>query len=178
MENPCSRMKAALLKPGETAVMDFAVPHSQISKERALGLLDQDFDARQAECREYWLHKLESAARMLVPEERISEMIRAGLIHLDMVAFGSGDGPVAANIGVYCPIGTESAPIIQFFDSMGWHDLARRCLSFFLETQHEDGFIQNYQHYDLETQAVLWCAGEHYRYTRDDEWVSRISPIF
>ena len=40
-------------------------------------------------------------------------MIRAGLLHLDMVTYGKEpDGILAANVGVYSPIGTESAPII------------------------------------------------------------------
>jgi len=168
---------AILVNPGETAVMDFALPYNQISKERALALLEQDFEHRHSECREYWLQKLQSAAKIQVPEQRISEMIQAGLLHLDLIAYGQEPGgTVAASVGDYDPIGTESAPIIQFFDSMGWHDLARRCLAFFFETQRDDGYIQNYWHYEVETQAVLWCAGEHYRYTRDDEWMRQIKP--
>ncbi|MCE5199207.1 MAG: hypothetical protein ABFD54_03190 [Armatimonadota bacterium] len=166
-----------LIKPGETATMDFALPYNPLPKDRAKQLLAQDFDTRHSECREYWLNKLRAAATMRVPEQRISEMILAGLIHLDMITFGrEPDGTLSPTIGVYCPIGTESAPIIQFMDSMGLHDIARRCLDFFFETQHEDGFIQSFCHYELETQAVLWCAGEHYRYTRDDDWVRRIEP--
>ena len=86
-----------------------------------------------------------------------------------MAALGrEPDGPVLATIGWYAPIGSESSPIIQFFDSMGWHKLAERSLEFFLDRQREDGFIQNFGGYQLETGPALWTMGEHYRYTRDD----------
>jgi hypothetical protein len=59
---------------------------------------------------------------------------------------------------------------------MGWHDAARRALAFFLDKQHDDGLMQNFGGYMLETGAVLWTIGEHYRYTRDDAWVRAIEP--
>jgi hypothetical protein len=97
------------------------------------------------------------------------------LLHLDIVAYGrEPDGPIAPTIGVYCPIGSESSPIMQFFDSMGWHKVAEQALAYFTEKQHEDGFIQNFGGYMLETGAALWSMGEHYRYTGDEAWVKRI----
>jgi len=168
---------AVLLKPGETAVWEFALPHSQISKERAEKLLEQDFEQRRTECHKFWQTKLDASTSVKVPEQRIDEMIRAGLLHLDTSSFGKEpDGPVATNVGVYAPIGTESSPIIQFIDSMGWHDVAERALDFFFATQHDDGFVQNFGGYEVETQAFLWSAGEHYRYTRDNDWVRRVEP--
>jgi hypothetical protein len=47
---------------------------------------------------------------------------------------------------------------------------------YFLDKQHDDGFIQNFGGYMLETGAALWSMGEHYRYTRDEAWVRQISP--
>lgn len=104
-------------------------------------------------------------------------MIQAGLLHLDLVAYGlEQKGTLTSTIGVYSAIGSESSPIIQFFDSMGWHDVARRALQYFLDKQHEDGFMQNFGGYMLETGAVLWSLGEHYRYTRDEVWVRQVAP--
>ena len=166
---------AVLLQPGECCTFEFCIPHRPIPRERAARLAAQDFDARHAECRAFWRAKLKTAARLRLPEERLDEMARAGLLHLDLVAYGlEPQGSVAATIGVYCPIGSESSPIIQFMDSMGWHDLARRALTYFLDKQHADGFIQNFGNYMLETGAALWSMGEHWRYTRDDAWVRSI----
>jgi hypothetical protein len=166
-----------LVAPGETATFEIVLPHRPIPEERARELAKQSFDDRHAECSAYWKEKLAAGSSIRVPEPRMDEMIRAGLLHLDMVAYGQEpEGPVAACTGMYTPIGTESAPIIQFLDSMGRHDLARRALMFFLEIQREDGSMMAFGDYLIETAAVLWNIGEHYRYTRDDDWVREISP--
>ena len=168
---------SVLLKPGETAVFEVFLPHRPIPKGRAALLAGQDFESRHAEARAFWRAKLSSAARIRLPEPRIEEMVQAGLLHLDLVTYGTEPGgTLAPTIGIYGPIGSESSPIIQFMDSMGWHEEARRSLEYFLEKQHESGFMQNFSGYMLETGAALWSMGEHYRYTRDDAWVRRIEP--
>lgn len=168
---------AVLLRPGETATFEMYVPHRPIPKERAEALARTNFDERHEECRNFWKQKLDKAALINLPDQRVSEMAQAGLLHLDLITYGlEPNGTLAPTIGVYAPIGSESAPIIQYMDSMGWHDEARRALTYFLDKQHEDGFIQNFGGYMLETGAALWTMGEHYRYTRDDEWVRQISP--
>lgn len=104
-------------------------------------------------------------------------MLRAGLLHLDLITFGTEpDGTLAANVGVYSPIGTESAPIIQFYASMGLEQQAKRALNYFLDTQQPDGNIENYNGYTVETGAALWSVGEYFRYTRDRAWIEQIRP--
>jgi hypothetical protein len=175
---PLSEEQAAVeLLPGQSAVLEVRLFHRPVSRERALKLREASFDQRHAECRAFWQRKLDSAARISLPEKRIDEMLRAGLLHLDLITYGlEPDSALTATIGVYSAIGSESSPIIQFMDAMGWHDTARRALEYFLDKQHADGFIQNFNGYMLETGAALWSMGEHYRYTRDDDWVRRIEP--
>ncbi|MDQ2864376.1 MAG: hypothetical protein M3R50_12150 [Bacteroidota bacterium] len=168
---------AVLIQPGETVTFEFYLPHSPISNERSLVLSKQSFNEKLVECRNFWQAKLKKAAQIHVPEKRIDEMLRAGLLHLDLITYGSEpNGTLAPTIGVYSPIGTESAPIIQFYNSMGWQDIAKRSLTYFLDKQHENGFMQNFGGYMVETGAVLWSMGEYYRYTHDKEWVKQIEP--
>ena len=168
---------AVLLAPGAKAVVEIVMPHRGLTPERATALARFDFDQRHAECRAFWEQKLTVAATIHVPDQRIDEMIRAGLLHLDLISYGlEPAGPVGATIGVYSPIGSESSPIIQFYDSVGWHQLAERSLQYFLDKQHDTGFIQNFGGYMLETGGALWSLGEHYRYTRDEAWVRRVEP--
>lgn len=168
---------AVLLAPGEAVDIDVYIPHRPVPAERAERLRQARFEERRAECRRFWTAKLATAARIWVPEARIREMIQAGLLHLDLITYGLEPlGTLTPTIGRYSAIGSESSPIVQFYDSMGWHDVARRSLKYFLDKQHEDGFIQNFGGYMLETGAALWSLGEHYRYTRDEEWVRRIAP--
>ncbi|MCW5978144.1 MAG: hypothetical protein KIT09_08700 [Bryobacteraceae bacterium] len=168
---------AVELEPGESAVFEVYVPHRPISRDRAERLIQVPFDQARAACRRYWRAKLENTSRIHLPEKRIDEMVRAGLLHLDLVTYGlEPDQTLTSTIGVYSAIGSESSPIIQFMDSMGRHDVARRALAYFLDKQHDDGFIQNFGNYMLETGAALWSIGEHYRYTRDAEWARRMMP--
>lgn len=168
---------AILIQPGEKAVFEFFLPHSPISNERALVLSRQSFEEKLIECKAFWQTKLKKAAQIRVPEKRIEEMIQAGLLHLDLITYGNEPGgTLAPTIGVYAPIGTESAPIIQFYNSMGWQDIAKRSLTYFLDKQHEDGFMQNFGGYMVETGAVLWSLGEYLRYTDDKEWIKQIKP--
>ncbi len=166
---------AILLKPGEKAVFEFMLPHQPIPPARARELSVQSFAERYAECKFFWQEKLYHAARIKIPEKRIDEMIRAGLLHLDLIAYGKEPaGTLAPCVGVYSPIGTESSPIIQFFSSMGLHETARRSLMYFLDKQHDDGMIQNFGGYMVETGAALWSMGEYFRYTNDTAWVRQV----
>ncbi|MDD5678028.1 MAG: hypothetical protein PHW60_08585 [Kiritimatiellae bacterium] len=168
---------AVLLQPGETAIFEILIPHQPLPRARAAKLSKLDFDAHLNACRKFWRAKLSAAASIHVPERAINERIQAGLLHCDITTLGKEpDGAALATIGWYSPIGSESAPIIQFFDSMGWHHLAERALQFFFNRQREDGFIQNFNGYQLETGPALWTMGEHFRYTRDIAWVKRIRP--
>lgn len=166
---------AVLIKPGESATIEFYMPHQPLSRARAEQLSQQRFDDRLEECRQYWRGKLARGASIKVPEPRIDEMIRAGLLHLDLISYGlEPEGTIVPAIGVYTAIGSESSPIIQFMDSMGREDVAKRSLMFFMDKQHDDGFIQNFGGYMLETGAALWSVGEHYRYTRDEVWLAEV----
>jgi hypothetical protein len=166
-----------LLRPGQQANIQIYLPHRPISRDRALRLVQANFEERHRECREFWQQKLASAAQIHLPEKRIDEMLHAGLLHLDLVLYGlEPSGTLAPMTGVYNPIGTESSPIIQFSDSVGWHDVARRSSMFFLDEQLASGLMINYGDYMMETAGALYTMGEHYRYTHDDEWVKQIEP--
>lgn len=168
---------AILLPPGEKAVFDMFIPHSPLPKKRGGNLSKLDFDAHLKGARDYWKGKLESSASFSIPEKKIDEAVKAGLLHCDIVALGKEpDEPVAPHIGWYSPIGTESAPIIQYFDSVGWHKLAERSIRFFFERQQESGFMQNFGRYESETGPVLWTIGEHFRHTGDEKWLKRSLP--
>ena len=173
----CDEEMSILIQPGQKVVFDILVPHSALTPKRAEKLSNWNFEKHLNACRDFWQKKLDSGAKITVPEPAIDERLKAGLLHCDITTLGiEPDGTALATIGWYGPIGTESAPIIQFFDSMGWHKLAERSIQFFLERQQENGFIQNYNNYQSETGPLLWTAGEHFRYTRDMAWLNRVMP--
>lgn len=168
---------AILLQPGGKVIFDLIIPHCPITQERANNLTKFDFDAHLKACIDFWKNKLASATQIYIPEKEINESVKAGLLHCDLATLGlEPEGVALATVGWYSPIGTESSPIIQFFDSVGWHKLAERTIQFFFERQYESGFVQNFARYESETGPFLWTVGEHFRYTKDIEWLKRIMP--
>ena len=168
---------AILLQPGKSAVFDIRVTFGQVSLERARKLFELDYEAHLAGCRAYWKSFLAKAAQISIPEAAVDERLHAGLLHLELVTEGLADaGPLLPSVGVYGPIGTESCPIIQFYESMGLHEDARRCIEFFFSRQEPNGYINAYTNYGSETGPVLWTAALHYRYTGDREWLAKVAP--
>jgi hypothetical protein len=168
---------AILIQPGDKETFDFIFPHRPLSHERAAAVGKQSYEAHYEACKAYWRGRLAEGARFSLPDAAIDERLRAGLPHLDITTLGlSETGPLAPFVGWYAPIGSESAPIIQFYDSLGYHRWAERCIQLFLDRQQDDGFIQTCLGYQLETGPVLWTIGEHFRYTRDVAWARRIQP--
>jgi hypothetical protein len=166
---------AILVQPGTKQTLDILFPHRPLTRDRMQAVSQQHFDAHFQACRAYWQGKLAKGAQISLPDPAIEERVRAGLLHLDITTLGmSRGGPLAAVVGWYAPIGSETSPIIQFYDSLGYHDVAERCIQFFLDRQRDDGFIQTCLGYQLETGPVLWTIGEHFRYTRDVSWARRI----
>ncbi len=168
---------AVLVKPGEKTIFEMLIPHNPLPEKRAMKLLKLDYQVHLDACRSFWLDKLNKAGKISLPEKTIDERIRAGLLHLELMTTGmTSDGPLLPTVGWYAPIGTESSPIIQFYDSLGCSHTAERCIDFFLERQRNDGFIQNYGNYQSETGPLLWTAAEHFRYTGDLKWLKRVTP--
>jgi hypothetical protein len=166
-----------LLQPSEKAVFIYKIPHTPISRERAEALAKVDYDRKLAECISFWEKKFHDAAAVSVPEKIIDEHIKAGLLHIDLAYYGlEPDKPVLPIVGVYTAIGSESSPGIQYLDSIGKNKLAERAIRFFIGKQHDDGFMQNFGGYMLETGSVLWTLGEHYKYTRDIGFIKDIQP--
>lgn len=166
---------AALLEPGESISFDYMIPHTPLDEVRAAAVLEQRFEDRFAEAVAFWEGELAQGASIHLPETRIEEMIKAGLLHQDIGYFGKNPGePVVPIVGVYTAIGSESAPGIQILDAMGMHELAERAIQYFVEKQHDNGMIQNFAGYMLETGSALWTMGEHWRMTRDEKWLKKV----
>src|SRR5690606_33536219 len=166
---------AVLVQPGDSAVFELYIPHQPVKNERLLSFASKEtFEQRYQKTKSFWKNKLNDAATVKLPETRLQEMIYAGLLHMDLITYGKEqDSVLAATIGVYPPIGTESAPIIQFYLSMGWFNKAKMSIQYFLDKQHDNGLMQNFGHYMVETGGALWNMGEYYRYTRDNEWLAK-----
>lgn len=168
-EVPKSLQPAVLLHPEEEMVMDSILSHRMEGLSGDVQKAGIDWEARFAEVKKFWQSKLPSLP--VLPDQRISNFWRAGLLHLEMTTLGGKNDALLAKTGLYPAIGSESVPIIDFYDSAGMHDVAERCLNAFLDLQHPNGRINLFVHYDIETGAFLYQAGRHYAYTRNVDWI-------
>ena len=149
---PLCNEELAVLLQRERIEVNFYIPHEPVSRQRAEELAAQSFEKTLRSVQGLLERETRARRPYPCPGKKDRRDGRAGLLHLGLVTFGQEpDGTLAANVGVYSPIGTESAPIIQFYASMGLNDLARRALNYFIETQQENGKIENYNGYMVET---------------------------
>jgi len=166
---------AVLLAPGEKAVFEYYIPHNCLNEERAKILSKVSYDEKRAECIAYWKALLEPATKFMLPEKRIEEMSKAALLHMRLLSYGKQSEPLAIGCGyTYAPLENEVFPIICYYDTMGWRDEAERGIEFFLNMQDENGYINCYYHVSLGNGYVLCMVNEHFRYTRDLEWLRKI----
>lgn len=134
---------------------------------------ENDFEKRLKVAEKFWKNKLGDLSDLKLPEKRIENAVKTGYYHLLGSCFGERGGSVYAPcVGVYPPIGSESTPIIQFFESVGQNDFAGKCIDFFFMREKENGFIQNICGYMIENGATLYNESLHFEYTRDRKRLS------
>lgn len=167
---PDSLQPSMLLGAGESLTLESVLAHSLkgLSQEtREAGI---PWKEKFEEAKSFWTQKLGTIAGVSLPEDRLANFWKAGFCHLDLVTLGGRDESLLAKVGIYSAIGSESIPIIEFYDSIGRHDLAARCVNAFFDLQKEDGRVNLFAHYDIETGGALFAAGRHFAYTRNKEW--------
>jgi len=81
----------------------------------------------------------------------------------------------------FCPLGCESDRILWALDLVGMSDIARDGLSFWLESQRDDGALvtrngYDHGHHAIGAMVIPWVFAEHYRLTGDKEWLRKAAP--
>lgn len=158
-----------------------------------------DYDARLAEMTEYWQAQIDAGARITVPEQLLNDFGKANVAHIAITAdkdIDTGLYILGAGTWRYQVFGTETVDQCRSLDLRGYHDRARKYLMPFVEcqgTRRMDGRFKtqegafhgvrvsdtfDYQigDYSLDHGTVLWWLGEHYKLTRDAEWLGTIAP--
>lgn len=173
---PCEALETApVVFPSEPVDYHLVLFHGLAERSLTDQVNAADFDSEYAKVRQDWKRILAEQAQLRVPERRINEMWQAGYWHILLNTFLKRNSQVAAaTVGVYCPIGSESATGIEFLDSCGNTLLAEKSIAYFFAKQRPDGFIQNMVNYMLETGGTLRLCGQHFRYTRDIGWLRNV----
>ncbi len=126
----------------------------------------------------YWRKMLAPAARMVLPDALLTNLIAASQVHCMLAARSEDNGqtidPWIAS-AYYCSLDTESHAIIHGMDLMGQHDFARRGFEFFLKRHKPAGYL-SHGYTLMGTGQHLWYGTDHYRLTGDRAWLEQIAP--
>lgn len=135
------------------------------------------FDSKLAEVMKYWQSLLNGKMTIDVPEPRVRDAYRAWLAYnfLDVDKV-KGQYEPRDGSGFYDLVyGISAAIYCRILDEYGYHEDAGRYLDSLLTLVKPDGeFIVNYGLPD--SGALLIALDEHYRTTRDTEWLKRVAP--
>jgi hypothetical protein len=178
------------LKPGEEHVIHTVLAGWEPSMQEASKVRGLDYDQEEKAVSQHWNDRASKLMRIRIPDAHLQDLFDASLQHFLLVLTKNGNKdeyfPNVAMLS-YGTIGSESSPIIRALDMRGLHHLAERCLEAFLEGQgefmpegdfrsKEGGFYRFWPKYTIGHGGVLWALADHYRFTRDNEWLLRVAP--
>ncbi|MBT5533602.1 hypothetical protein HOK31_11115, partial [Candidatus Poribacteria bacterium] len=157
----------------------------------ALGSLD--FAAEHANVAGYWRRRLGEGSSLLTPEPMLNEFYRAHAGHLLINCdLAPGSKARLARVGSfsYGVFGNEACMMILDLDRRGYHREARACLDALLAGQGTEPLPGNFSSHEGVLYAALgyeqggynqhhgWILRtlvEHFRFTRDDEWLRSVA---
>ncbi len=197
---PCSSEKetltwSATLQPRQSKTVLVKIPYvllTETAEREALGRLD--FDKEHAAVASYWRRRLNQSAELITPEPVLNQFYRADAGHLLINCEREPNSTRRfARVGSfsYGAYGNESCMMVVDLDRRGYHREAQECLEAWLHYQGTVGLPGDFDSkegvlygaggyesggYNQHHGWILWMLGEHYRFTRDREWLQRAAP--
>lgn len=184
-----------LLGPDERHEITLKIPYVTLETEEDLrALRSKKFETEADQARRFWRDIVGRGAQLDVPEKVFRNFYRAQQTHIRIADDEEmGSRRVFTRVGCfsYGNFSNESCMIISALDRRGLHEEAARRLDTFIAYQgtvglpgdfsdHDGVFYGSggYEHGDYNQHHgwVLWCMGEHWRLTRDRQWLDRAAP--
>lgn len=128
--------------------------------------------------REYWEALLAPAAQIEVPNELLTNVIRASQVHIMLAAGNEENGSridAWTSADRYGALESESQPILRGMDMMGQQDFARRGLDFFIARYNEAGFLTT-GYTVMGSGWHLWTLAEFVDRSHDTDWFKKVAP--
>ncbi len=185
----------ANLKPGESRLLYVAIPSITLSKDEeieSVRALKLDTEANRV-CA-FWRGITVRGTQIRTPEPWINDFYKAHVRHLLINCFKELDTDyLHAHVGTfhYGVYPSESVMMISDLDRRGYHDQARRNYDAFLHYQGTVAMPGNFTSaegefygagghetggYNKSHGYVMWGMAEHWRYTRDRDWMAKAAP--
>ncbi|HOK09765.1 MAG TPA: NPCBM/NEW2 domain-containing protein [Candidatus Hydrogenedens sp.] len=134
----------------------------QIKEEELLG-----------ETVKYWENLCADSMKIDIPEPLLNNVIKASQVHC-LIAGRSEEDLIAPWIASmsYGPLESEAHSIVYGMDLMGWHEFSKKSLEYFISKYNDAGYLTT-GYTLMGTGWHLWTLAEHYRLTRDKEWLTK-----
>ena len=126
----------------------------------------------------YWRELLAPAMQVELPDELLTNVIRASQVHCMLAARNEDRGARVSpwiSSDRYGPLESEANSIIRGMDMIGQTDFARGSLEFFIKRYNRAGYLTT-GYTMVGTGEHLWTLAEHYERTHDRAWMQRIAP--
>jgi len=165
-----------------------------IEASEAVALSALDFERERKATGDYWRRVLNKSASLTTPEPVLNEFYRAVPGHLLINSeIEPGSNRRLARVGSfnYGNYGNESCMMVLDLDRRGYHQEAAECLEAWLHYQgtvplpgdfdSKEGVLYGAGGYEANGYNqhhgwILWSVVEHYRFTRDEDWLRRVAP--
>lgn len=179
--NAVSNAPAALdwqleLAAHEIKTIFVRVPY-KVFETPAVEISADEFQTKLVATAAYWDKLVASGSRFEIPEPRVQNAYRAWIAYNFLnVAKRKGVLNVCDGVGFYGIVyGYSAALYCNGLDLLGYHDLAETYCDALLTFAHTNGLLAvNFG--DTDTGTALWVMAEHYRLTRDSDWLRRVAP--
>jgi hypothetical protein len=186
---------SASLKPGESRLLYVTIPSITLAKDDEIeSVRSLDFEAETKRVGAFWRGVTAQGTQIQTPEPWLNDFYKAHARHLLVNCFKELDTEyLHAHVGTfhYGVYPNESVMMISDLDRRGYHDQARRNYDAFLHYQGTVGMPGNFKSregqfygagghetggYNKSHGYVLWGMAEHWRYTRDRDWMAKAAP--
>jgi hypothetical protein len=183
------------LAPGKAQDLYFMIPSITLTDQAEFAALrERNFDVDSKRVCDYWRAIVARGAQIETPEPTINEFYKAHLCHMMINCYKEiGSDRLHAHVGTfsYGVYPDESGMMISDLDRRGYHDEARRNLDSYLESQgtvqmpgnfktKEGLFYASGGHdtggYNKSHGWVMWNMADHWKTTRDREWMKMAAP--
>jgi len=164
------------LPPGRTARCTVYMPAWNVDPKECGLFLGKSNWAGRVEA--YWKDLMAPAMQIDLPDELLTNVIRASQVHCMLAAGNEEQGrriDVWTSADRYGALESESQPVIRGMDMTGNTDFARRGLEFFIKRYNAQGYLTT-GYTMMGTGWHLWTLAEHFDRTQDRAWLRRIAP--
>lgn len=197
---PCALHYGADLAGGASVTLDFVVPFPSVHSAAGLEAIRQAaFDERLRKTVSYWQNYIKDKGQLILPDTILADFHKAAQVHVAIAADKdpkSGLFVVPAAAWRYGACGNEACWQITMLDQAGHHARAAAYLETFLRTQGvigpdgnfgskegafqgldiDDGTpISGHFGYNLDHGFIMECMANHYRLSREVEWLQRVA---